>query len=309
MSSTQGVPVSNGVDADESGLTVCAVTDDARVGAPRVTASASAYGTNADYLWDAFDSEAYKEHNYATLRDDDRRILVRIRDFFTTAFVLDAPGEKWASIDVGPGANLYPSLALLPYSRSIRLYEHSQSNVDWLRAEIFAEGGYRENWDEFWAVLCERTPYLLFENPREALKRAAELDRQSLLESPAALEAPLAPGAPRALHLPEATWDAGTMFFVAESLTGDHGEFARAVENFVRALRPGAPFAAAFMRLSEGYTVAGRRFPAVAITEDDVSELLLKLASEVDVRVLDEAPTLRAGYAGMIIATGRAGDN
>ena len=79
--------------------------------------------------------------------------------------------------------------------------------------------------------------------------------------------------------LPAAQWDLGTMFFVAESITEDPAEFRDAVARFVGALKPGAPFAATFMAGSDGYPVAGTRFPALPITAADVSEHLTALGA------------------------------
>ena len=77
------------------------------------------------------------------------------------------------------------------------------------------------------------------------------------------------------------------MFFVAESITEDPAEFHAALARFVGALKPGAPFAAAFMAGSDGYPVAGTRFPGAAgyrrttsrrhFTELGVGELSVEL--------------------------------
>ena len=107
--------------------------------------------------------------------------------------------------------------------------------------------------------------------------------------------------------LPEARWDLGTMFFVAESITEDPAEFRAAVAHFVGALKPGAPFAAAFMAGSDGYPVAGTDFPALPITPDDVKRHLTELGvREPSVELLETKHRVRDGYAGMIVATGFA---
>jgi hypothetical protein len=102
-------------------------------------------------------------------------------------------------------------------------------------------------------------------------------------------------------------FDLGTMFFVAESITNDPGVFRDAVEHFVVALRPDAPFAAAFMAGSAGYEVADTAFPALAITPDDVRRHLTELGMrEPRAELLETKPEVRDGYAGMIVATGFA---
>jgi len=94
---------------------------------------------------------------------------------------------------------------------------------------------------------------------------------------------------------------------VAESITEDPAEFRAAVARFVGALKPGAPFAAAFMAGSDGYPVAGTRFPALPITSDDVRAHFTALgAGELSVELLRTEHRVRKGYAGMIVATGFA---
>jgi hypothetical protein len=107
--------------------------------------------------------------------------------------------------------------------------------------------------------------------------------------------------------LPPAQWDLGTMFFVAESITGDPAEFRDAVARFVGALKPGAPFAATFMAGSDGYPVADTRFPALPITAADVREHLTALGADgLSVELLTTKHRVREGYHGMIVATGFA---
>jgi hypothetical protein len=96
------------------------------------------------------------------------------------------------------------------------------------------------------------------------------------------------------------------MFFTAESISAEPSEFQVALASFIRSLRPGSPFAAAFMRNSEGYSVGVRQFPAVAITEDDVKCCLAHDTKDLTIHKigLTNKP-LRTGYGGMILATGR----
>jgi hypothetical protein len=79
-------------------------------------------------------------------------------------------------------------------------------------------------------------------------------------------------------------------------------------------MKPGAPFAAAFMAGSDGYEVADAvspaaaiTFPAVPITPDDVTTHLTALGvHELSVELLKTSHRVRDGYAGMIVATGFA---
>lgn len=236
---------------------------------------------NSDFPWDEFDSNWYFDHNYKTLRDDDRQIAELVRDFFAA---LDLPSHKYG-IDVGAGVNLYPALMMLPFCDEITLYEYAASNVTWLENEVRS---YRPSWDPWWNLLIKKPRYKSVDSPRAKLAAAAHVERGSVFD------------------LPESRWDIGTMFFVAESISFVLSEFHTALGSFVRSLRPGAPFAAAFMENSLGYDVGGRRFPAVAIAKDDIESYLADEAEDLKIHRLGKtSDPLRDGYDGMILAVGR----
>ncbi|WP_238016682.1 SCO2525 family SAM-dependent methyltransferase [Dactylosporangium sp. AC04546] len=237
---------------------------------------------NSAYPWDSFDPAQYVLDNYATLIEDDRQILQMVRDFFIT----HAPNHGAHGVDVGAGANLYPMMAMLPFCDSVTLFERSRSNLAWLGDQLPDFGPI---WDPFWAVLAakEDSPYGLI-NPRVAAGRVR-----------------VQPG--DLFKLERGRWDLGTMFFVAESMSEEMGEFDEALQKFVHALRPGAPFAAAFMAQSPGYTVGGIRYPAVSVTVDDVRQSLKPLVEEVTVEPVFSGEVIKPKYKGMILALGRAG--
>ncbi|MGH3873792.1 MAG: SCO2525 family SAM-dependent methyltransferase [Pseudonocardiaceae bacterium] len=236
---------------------------------------------NSDFPWDDFDSGWYYDHNYKVLRDDDRQIVEIVRDFFAT---LD-PLSRGNGIDVGSGTNLYPALTMLPFCEKITLYEYSLPNVSWLEREVQC---YSSSWDPFWDLLVEEQPYSSIVSPRKMLAAKARVEPGSIFD------------------LPESSWDIGTMFFTAESISPEPAEFKTALGSFIGALRPGAPFSAAFMENSLGYSVDGRYFPAVAVTENDVENGLTGDTKDLEIyRIGLTGSPLRAGYDGMIVATGR----
>ena len=249
---------------------------------------------NADVDWDRFDPDSYLEVNYRTVRDDDREIVQIIRDFFAGSGLAIPPvgGAKGGSgveaVDVGSGTNLYPALAMLPFADSIRLFERGKANVAWLEGQL--REGYDKAWEPFWAELAMNHLYGRVAGPREMFGQKVEIEQGDLFALPA-----------RRYHL-------GTMFFVAESMSTEHKEFASAVEAFVGSLLPGAPFAAAFMENSHGYEVDGVWFPAYAVKVDGVQDALSGVASGVSTsRVLYGASgALRGDHEAMIVATGRA---
>jgi len=237
--------------------------------------------SNAAYDWDDFDPDLYVKVNYQELHDDDAAILGRVGQYFEHEA---SRTRGLQGIDVGAGANLYPTLTMLPYCESVTLFERSSANRTWLLGQREC---YSEIWNPYWSVLTERPPYEAID-PRECfLKRMAV--RYGDIFRPASRE----------------RWGIGTMFFCAESITQQEREFYTALDNFVGMLKPGAPFAAAFMRESRGYRVAGIDFPAVSITPVDVEHRLEPLVDYLEVHPVVSSKPLREGYKGMILALGR----
>lgn len=237
-------------------------------------------GQNSAYPWDDFDSCDYCKQNYGVVLEEDRKIVEHVRDFFAGINdVRDADG-----LDVGTGPNLYPALSMLPLCGKITLWEHSQANVDWLNREV---PRHSTVWDPFWDVLTKQRCYRKIGDSRAALAERAQIMKRSIFE------------------LPRATWDVGTMFFVAESITGAKREFDRAIRAFLEALRPGAPFAIALMENSEGYRVGDNYFPAIKVDEETVRGKLVSYAHALNVMHIDSDGLLREGYSGMILAHGR----
>ena len=114
-----------------------------------VDSAATSSAGNMAYDWDSFDSAEYCDHNYARLRDDDQLIVEAVRDFFARSAI--RPGAH--GVDVGPGPNLYPSLAMLPFCERVDLWEMSASNVSWLQHQ--QARGFDERWDVFWRVFAK----------------------------------------------------------------------------------------------------------------------------------------------------------
>jgi len=235
---------------------------------------------NAEVPWDKFDSAAYFAHNYAELRADDAEIIRVVAGFFDR---YGAYRKRDRAIDVGPGTNLSPALTMLPFADTVVLCEHAPPNRRWLKDQLRAPAA---SWTGFWNAISDGRPgYQSLAEPLKELDDRAEVRTGNIFDL-------------RPEH-----YDLGTMFFVAESITARRDEFQDATTRFVRSLVTGAPFAAAFMRQSSGYSVGGRFFPACAIDENDVRTVLSDVADIADIHVV-ESESLRPGYRGMIVATG-----
>ena len=250
---------------------------------------------NADAPWNEFSSQDYWSRNYRELQAEDQEIIRCVSRFFAAALA-GRPRVRQA-IDVGSGANLYPALLMLPWTEKILLTDLSASNVSWLRSQFDNDGDDTAwEWRPFWQESRQVDAYNRISEPCKHLKATCVSGR-----SGAGVEQR------SVFDLPAAKWDLGTMFFVAESITEDPVEFRAAVARFVGALKPGAPFAAAFMAGSDGYRVAETPFPAVPITSADVWELLTGLGVvEMSVEMVKTEHRVRDGYAGMMVATGFA---
>jgi hypothetical protein len=237
---------------------------------------------NAQYPWDEFSAADYHGHNYLELRDDDAEILEYVASWFGEE-MRDRLGH---GLDVGAGPNLYPALAMLPYCAELTLSEYSAANVAWLREQT---SDLPEHWRPYWDVVSPGGRDGDFAKAHDLMAERTLVRRGSIFE------------------LPEAGFDLGTMFFVAESISQDPAEFAAATSRFVRALRRGAPFAAAFMEHSDGYDVAGVRFPATPVGRPEITDCLEGLATLLQVHRVEMRPApLRPGYTGMLVALGRA---
>lgn len=251
---------------------------------------------NADVQWNRFSSHDYWQRNYHELQAEDQEIIRLVRQFFIATFRGRPRARR--GIDVGSGTNLYPALLMLPWADRIMLTDYSASNVRWLRHQL-TTGGAAWTWQPFWHELHEAERYNEIADPYKHLRVAchsepgyAGIERRSVFS------------------LPKARWDLGTMFFVAESITEDPAEFRAALAGFTGALKPGSPFATAFMAGSHGYPVAGTHFPALPINQDDVRRHFTELgASDLSVELLRTTHRVRDGYAGMIVATGVVRDS
>jgi NNMT/PNMT/TEMT family len=245
---------------------------------------------NRDYPWDEFNPEEYFKFNYVNLRDDDREIVEIVRDFLARKDAISPLPRNARGIDVGTGSNLYPALMMLPFCEHITLYEHSEANVQWLRSQHEAGWpSWDEAWKQFWDLLHERKPYKELANPRKKLTDHVDVIKGDVLS-----------------HAEHDLYDLGTMFFVAESITGQRVEFLDAMDQFFSMLKPDALFAMAFMEHSKGYHVGTQQFPATDIGETEVWNCLRERASDFSLhRLSAEDKPLREHYTGMIVAHGR----
>ena len=240
---------------------------------------------NSDFAWDTFDPEAYVAHYYADPHPDDDEV-VRL-----TCAVLAAPGRRdLQCIDVGTGPNLFPLLAALPVANKLTVWEYGEANIAWMRREL-ATAALRPPWTHFWQVA-----------------RSAHGEMAREIEAPVAALAERTEIVPGSIFdLPKRAWDAGTMFFCAESITARQEEFERACAAFAGAVRPGGVLAAAFLSGSRGYRVGEVEFPAVSVTPESLARAFTRHARDIDIAAIGAmGEQIRSGYAGMLFLSARA---
>jgi hypothetical protein len=234
---------------------------------------------NEEWPWDEFDSQAYFERNYTAIHPCDGPIVDNVTKFFASVIT----GDHHKALDVGTGPNLYPPLLMLPFSHDITAWEYSPPNSMWLRAQ-------REEldpaWQAFWARMCTYEPYQKDADIQSSLRKCLQVKSLSVYE------------------LPPRMWDLGTMFFVAESISPSQQDFRDAVDQFLSALKPGAPFATAFMERSTGYSVGSKHYPAYTVDGDEIRSYLAQRTTGLRTEFIDHDKTLRSGYNGMVLAMG-----
>jgi hypothetical protein len=235
--------------------------------------------------WSDFDAHEYWKVNYASVLPEDAEIIECASKFLIEACGPDL-GTRTA-VDVGAGANLYPALLMLPWAGRIVFTEYAAPNIAWLHRNLTDSGGEWQ-WKPFWDLVGGLPGYRTVTRPRQRLAAVAEIRPLSIFD------------------LPPHTWDLGTMFFVADGITTDRAEFARAVRTFLDSLVHGAPFAMAFMEGSTGYDVRGIQYPAVPVTPRSLEELLAVLpVTGINVlRTDNSVRRLRPGYDAMLLVTG-----
>jgi hypothetical protein len=266
---------------------MCVVLRSTPVSANRPDEQAPAEASNADYQWASFDSEAYFQHYYGEPHPDDDRVIQCAVEAVKRAPPL---GGDLDIVDVGTGPNLIPLFCAWPRARRLTAWEYAESNVAWLEAEL-ARDDMRPQWRHFWSTTraAYGTDWTLPDNPIPSIRSKATIRQGSIFD------------------LPERAWDAATMFFCAESITGRQDEFEAACASFARCVRAGGALMAAFLVRSPGYVVADRPFPCLSLSAESIEAVFGRHASGIATeRIGIVERQIRSGYSGFVFLTGTA---
>lgn len=234
---------------------------------------------NADVSWDGFDVEGYLEDNYSSLHDVDRTILRELSPYYAGI----PAGSVERSLDVGTGPNLYPLMLASAASRRLEALDHSAANVAYLRRTVRSGAG--PAWDPFWA-LCRSL------NPALGTDLAAVLRRVSVRQA-------------SAFDLPVRSYGLASMFFVAESVTGDYDEFRQMCQRFAATVVPGGHLVAAFMAGMPGYCLSGQTLPAFPLDEYTLEVSMRPVTTDLRVWRLPADPTIPYQHDGVLLLTAR----
>lgn len=247
---------------------------------------------NKDAAWHAFDPEAYFTQYYGKPHPDDDVLTVLAARALKDA--ADATPRSLDVIDVGTGPSLIPLLAALPVATRLTAWEYAAPNLAWLAREL-SGAALRPQWLHFWhsvrAAHCVEgasSNPLLPHDPLPLLAQRVRLVRGSIFD------------------LPRHAYDAATMFFCAESITSSRAEFGAAVTAFLSTVRPGGTVAAAFLSGSSGYSVSDRRYPAVSLTETEITDAFAPRLASLSVTPIGLSDhEICSGYSGALFISGR----
>src|SRR5262245_24404119 len=221
---------------------------------------------NASYDWSKFDVDSYLGHYYNEAHPDDDALCRRAAEALMRAAPLGAELEV---IDVGTGPNLMPLLTALPRAGRLTAWEYADVNIAWLNEELRGAEP-RWQWQHYWRLVRESVAGgdRLPESPLEALRGKVDVHQGSIFD------------------LPQARWDAATMFFCAESITQRQDEFERACRCFAGAVRPGGTLVGAFLNRSDHYAVADYEFPGAQATRESVLAAFGEMITDATIEMI-----------------------
>lgn len=235
---------------------------------------------NRDVAWNRFDTAGYLADNYATLHDFDRRIITALSPYYRSL----GAGSLASSLDVGTGPNLYPLMLAGAASRRLEVLEYSTRNVAYL--ERVRRTGADPGWAPFWNLCRQLNPALPADLDRV-------LDRLTVHHGDA-------------FDLPAHRHDLVSMFFMAESVTGDRDEFAELGRRFAAAATPGGHLVAAYMAGMPRYELGGETLPSFSLDRDTLEAVMRPVTRQLRIRHLPPDPTLPYEHDGVLLLTARA---
>lgn len=238
---------------------------------------------NANVNWDEFDPYIYLKQYYEMILAQDKEIVANLVKFYKK----NQPKGRF--LEIGCGPNLFPVFAALPYADKIDIVEFGEKNILYLKQQFVS---FHNIWLKWIDLLKELDNVYNNIDFNQCFRQKVIINQGTIFD------------------LPQNKYDAVSMHFVAECLTGDLKEFNKANRKIVESIKPGGIFFASFMENSQGYNSPGKPFPAVAIDADDIRESIGSLSKDLNIQKIESGPGIvKTIHTGILIACGHKINN
>lgn len=242
----------------------------------------------------------YLREYYAAVGPENDALL----GFFARAYA-DA-GEGRLMLEFGCGPTLYPLFSAAPHCRQIDVADYLPAN----RAVIGAwrAGAVGHDWGPFvrraleWEGQAAVTPADIVDRVQLLRSRLGAVLACDALRDPV-----LSPPVPR-YDIPHSYDIVGTNF-VAESITDDRGQWARALARIASLVAPGGRLVLSALEGATHWRSGRHIFPAVSLTRDEILGRVEAmgfepvLVEEVEAEVAEADHDDHAGYRGMVLVS------
>jgi hypothetical protein len=243
--------------------------------------------------WSDFDPREYLDEYYRDLGPENLALL----RFFVEA--CRSLRRNAVLLDFGGGPTIYPLIAAAAAVREIHVSDYLDANLEevrkWLRGDA----------DAFdWRPFVEKTIELETEAPctlEQRARRQGELrGRITRLLHCDASRSPAISGC-------NGGYDVVVSNFCAESATSDRVIWQAYMHNIGSLVRPGGTLIVSALKGARGYSVGSKTFPAVDISEEDLTEVLAESGFPEKRVAMQTAAADRPSrlYGGVIMAVAR----
>lgn len=240
--------------------------------------------------WSQFDPRAYLNEYYADLGNENLALLRFLVEVF------QGLPDCQTLLDFGGGPTIYPLISAVNRVAEIHFADYLEVNLCEVRRWIERDPAAFD-WTPFIAKALEIETGRPCAAPEVAL-RAEEIRKRvrRVLRCDASRTPPIDD-----LRAP---YDVVLSNFCAESATSDRAQWQAYVANIASVLKPGGWLVTTALKRSTQYRVGARTFPAVDISEADLSEILEECGfprKGIEVRsVAADRPS--RDYEGLILA-------
>jgi SAM-dependent methyltransferase len=250
-----------------------------------------------DLYRDGFEPAQYLRTYYAaTVTDDERQVLNALCESFKGGGLMFD-----RCLEVGCGPTVHHAIPLVPYVREVHMSDYLPENLAEVRRWLDADPQAHDWTAHIRAVLAAEGSK---GDPEAVARRAADLRRvvSALRVCDLRDVEPLGV---------DDRYDLVVSFYTAECVAGTRDEWRLVMRNLLGLVRPGGRVVLASVLDCERYDVAGRWFPTVPVSTDDVPAVLADNGfrqDRIEVRVLPTRDMAAHGFSGTYFATATRGE-